>query len=71
MAIYNENIKYARRETNRGDISLVDPNPFGYFYCNISSPKYMEHPLLQRKIKTSDGLLQRLDHFSRNGESDR
>ena len=34
-----------------GDIRLVEPNAFGVFYCNITSPGYLKHPILQRKIK--------------------
>lgn len=39
-----------------GDITKIDPNAFGYFYCNITSPSNIKHPLLQRKIKTSQGI---------------
>ena len=39
-----------------GDIRQVDPNAFGFFYCKITSPEYLEHPILQRSIKTSDGV---------------
>jgi DNA polymerase type B, organellar and viral len=38
-----------------GDIRRVDPNAFGFFNCKITSPEYLEHPILQRKIKTSSG----------------
>jgi hypothetical protein len=38
-----------------GDIRSVDPDAFGFFYCNITTPEYMEHPILQRRIKTSEG----------------
>ena len=34
-----------------GDIRAVNPDAFGFFYCNITSPAYMEHPILQRRIK--------------------
>ena len=40
----------------KGDITKIDPNAFGYFYCKITSPDYLEHPILQRRIKTSEGL---------------
>lgn len=40
----------------KGDITKIDPNAFGFFYCKITSPSNIKHPLLQRKIKTSDGL---------------
>lgn len=38
-----------------GDILLKDPNAFGFFFCKITSPEYLEHPILQRKIKTNQG----------------
>jgi hypothetical protein len=39
-----------------GDIRQVDPKAYGFFYCKITSPEYLEHPILQRKVKTSEGL---------------
>lgn len=39
-----------------GNIRLVEPNAFGFFYCKITSPEYLEHPLLQRRIETSKGI---------------
>jgi DNA polymerase family B len=39
-----------------GDIRKYDPNAYGFFYCKISAPDNLEHPLIQRRIKTSDGL---------------
>lgn len=39
-----------------GNIRAVDPNAFGFFYCKIRSPDYLEHPILQRTVKTSDGM---------------
>ena len=39
-----------------GDIRRVEPNAYGFFYCKITSPMDLKHPLLQRRIKTSDGL---------------
>ena len=38
-----------------GDIRKVDPEAFGFFYCNITSPQYLEHPILQRRVKVSGG----------------
>ena len=40
----------------QGDITKIDPQAFGFFYCKINSPSDIKHPLLQRKIKTSDGI---------------
>lgn len=39
-----------------GNISKVESDAFGFFYCDITSPKYLEHPIIQRSIKTSEGL---------------
>jgi hypothetical protein len=38
-----------------GNIRNIDPQAFGFFYCKISSPEYLEHPILQRRIKTVNG----------------
>jgi hypothetical protein len=38
-----------------GDIRRFEPNAFGFFYCNITSPAELEHPILQRRIKTTEG----------------
>jgi hypothetical protein len=34
-----------------GDIRKIEPDAFGFFYCNINSPNDINHPILQRKIK--------------------
>ncbi len=39
-----------------GDIRKIDPNAYGFFYCKMTSPDYLEHPILQRRIKTVNGL---------------
>ena len=39
-----------------GDIRKLVPQAFGYFYCKITSPDYLKHPLLQRRVKTENGL---------------
>src|ERR1700744_3746608 len=39
-----------------GDIRKLDYNAFGYFYCKITSPDNLDHPILQRRIKTPNGL---------------
>ena len=38
-----------------GNILEVDPDAYGFFYCRIESPEFLEHPILQRRIKTSEG----------------
>jgi hypothetical protein len=39
-----------------GNIRNIEPDAYGFFYCKISSPDYLEHPILQRRIKTSNGV---------------
>lgn len=39
-----------------GNILLVEKDAYGFFECKITSPRYLEHPILQRKIKTASGL---------------
>ena len=39
-----------------GDIRKIDVQAFGFFYCKITSPDELLHPLLQRRIKTSEGI---------------
>jgi hypothetical protein len=39
-----------------GDIRKNEPEAFGFFYCNITSPQYLEHPILQRNIKINNSL---------------
>jgi len=34
-----------------GNIRLVEPEAYGFFYCKITSPEYLEHPLLQRRVR--------------------
>ena len=34
-----------------GDIRMVESDAYGIFYCKITSPEYIKHPILQRKIK--------------------
>lgn len=46
-------IAFVRRQ---GDITSYEPNVFGFFYCKIKSPTYLKHPILQRRIKTSEGV---------------
>ena len=38
-----------------GNIRDVEPEAFGFFYCKITSPEFLEHPILQRRIKTEQG----------------
>ena len=38
-----------------GDIRKVESDAYGFFYVNIRSPEFMQHPILQRRIKTAHG----------------
>jgi hypothetical protein len=40
----------------QGNIRNVNPDAFGFFYCKITSPEFLEHPILQRSVMTSEGL---------------
>ena len=39
-----------------GNIRSIDKKAYGFFYCKIISPDYLEHPILQRKVQTKDGI---------------
>lgn len=39
-----------------GDITQIDPQAFGFFRCEITSPDFLDHPILQRRIRTQSGL---------------
>ena len=38
-----------------GNIRNIEVDAYGFFYCKITSPEYLAHPILQRRIKTSEG----------------
>jgi hypothetical protein len=39
-----------------GNIRRIDPNAFGFFYCKVTSPSNLDHPILQQRIKTVNGI---------------
>jgi hypothetical protein len=39
-----------------GNIRLISPKAYGFFNCIITSPLNLEHPILQRRIKTTEGI---------------
>ena len=39
-----------------GNIRKIDSKAYGFFYCKITSPDYLDHPILQRRIKTENGI---------------
>jgi hypothetical protein len=40
----------------KGDIRVINPEAYGYFYCEITSPSDIAHPILQQRIKTTEGI---------------
>jgi len=39
-----------------GNIREINPNAFGFFYCKITAPNNLLHPILQTHVKTVDGI---------------
>lgn len=39
-----------------GDIRKTNHDAFGFFYCKITTPTNLEHPILQTHVKTKSGL---------------
>jgi hypothetical protein len=37
-----------------GNIRAIDPNAFGFFYCKITAPDNLKHPILQTHIKVNN-----------------
>ena len=52
----NKSIPIGKPIIFNGYIRAILPNAYGFFYCKITSPSFLEHPILQRKIRTLDGL---------------
>nr|UEP17199.1 hypothetical protein [Russula sp.] len=40
----------------KGDITLINENAFGFFYCKIIAPDNITHPILQTHVKTPGGI---------------
>jgi DNA polymerase type B, organellar and viral len=40
----------------KGDIRLIDPKAFGFFYCKIIAPDDILHPIIQTHVKTDNGI---------------
>ena len=39
-----------------GNIRNIYNDAFGIFYCEIESPNYLEHPIIQTHVKTRNGI---------------
>jgi hypothetical protein len=37
-----------------GNIRVIEPNSFGFFYCNITAPDNLKHPILQTHVKINN-----------------
>nr|YP_009487185.1 hypothetical protein [Russula compacta]AWB36087.1 hypothetical protein [Russula compacta] len=40
----------------KGDIRKENLNAFGFFYCKITAPDKIKHPILQTHVKTNNGI---------------
>jgi DNA polymerase type B, organellar and viral len=40
----------------KGDIRMINPDLFGFFYCEIIAPDDIKHPILQTHVKTNNGI---------------
>lgn len=38
-----------------GDIRKIDPEAYGFFYCEIIAPDDIKHPIIQTHVKTKNG----------------
>jgi len=39
-----------------GNIRLINPDAFGFFYCKIIAPNDLLHPIIQTHVKTANGI---------------
>jgi DNA polymerase type B, organellar and viral len=39
-----------------GDIRKINPEAFGFFYCEIIAPDDIKHPIIQTHVKTRNGI---------------
>lgn len=40
----------------KGDITAINPDALGFFYCRIIAPDNITHPILQTHVKTKNGI---------------
>lgn len=38
-----------------GDIQKYNSDAYGFFYCEVETPEYLDHPIIQKHIKTPHG----------------
>jgi hypothetical protein len=39
-----------------GNIRAIDPDAYGFFYCKITAPDNIKHPIIQTHVKTTGGI---------------
>jgi hypothetical protein len=39
-----------------GNIRAIDPNAFGFFYCEITAPDNIRHPIIQTHLNIHNGI---------------
>jgi hypothetical protein len=54
--MFNKELPVANPTYFKGNILDIDPNAFGFFYCEIIAPDNIIHPILQTHVKTSCGI---------------
>lgn len=52
----NKKMPQGKPNAFEGNILKYYPNAYGFFYCKITSPTFLEHPIIQERIKTVDGI---------------
>lgn len=52
----NQSMPIGKPVVFEGNILKYEPEAFGFFYCKITSPTFINHPILQRRIKTASPL---------------
>jgi hypothetical protein len=52
--MFNQLIPIGTPNYFEGDIRKIDPNAFGFFYCKITAPEDIAHPILQTHVKINN-----------------
>jgi DNA polymerase type B, organellar and viral len=39
-----------------GDISIIEPDPYGFFYVEVICPDHLKHPILPIRFNTGSGI---------------
>lgn len=49
--MFNQLMPVGKPTLFEGNIRDIDPNAFGFFYCEIIAPNNIKHPILQTHVK--------------------